>query len=187
EVRQRRNPEPKAPKEIESTIRSRRKPLESRHGRKVGDPLPPKQRTGREALEDDNKRVRITGADRRRLFGAVRSHHAALKHGLPASGFPPQSGGPQSVIWTNVVGVSALGNSLTKTAGDYWGNAGAVSTQAIVSGDGYVELTASETSAWRMCGLSNGDSDQNYPDIDFALYMTNSSQLQIYESGVYRG
>ena len=45
-----------------------------------------------------------------------------------------------------MVGVTATGNSLTKTAATAWGNAGAVSTSQIASGDGYVEFTASETS-----------------------------------------
>src|SRR5437016_4778946 len=43
EARQRKQDKPKAQRAIESTTRSRRKPLESRHGKKVGDPLPPKQ------------------------------------------------------------------------------------------------------------------------------------------------
>jgi YD repeat-containing protein len=42
-------------------------------------------------------------------------------------------GGGQNVSWTNVVGSSASGNNLTKTAADGW-NAGAVSTQTIASG-----------------------------------------------------
>ena len=84
----------------------------------------------------------------------------------------PQGGSAQNVVWTNAVGVSVSGNSLTKTAGDSWANAGAASTQAIASGDGYVEFTASETTTYRMCGLSHGDDDQAYPDIDFAIYPT---------------
>ncbi len=39
---------------------------------------------------------------------------------------PPPPGTP--VVWTSLVGVSASGNSLTKTADIGWGNAGAVST-----------------------------------------------------------
>jgi hypothetical protein len=39
-VKQKHEPEPEAPAPIPSTMRSKRKPLESRHGRKVGDPLP---------------------------------------------------------------------------------------------------------------------------------------------------
>jgi RHS repeat-associated protein len=64
--------------------------------------------------------------------------------------------------------------------------AGAASSQAIVSGDGYVELTASETTTSRMIGLSNGDTNQNYPDIDFAAYL-DSGNLCVYEAGSNRG
>jgi hypothetical protein len=77
----------------------------------------------------------------------------------------------QNVIWTNVVGVSASGNNLTKTAADSWGNAGAVSTQTINSGDGYVEFTASETTTYRLLGLSHTDTNQMYNTIDFAIYL----------------
>jgi len=49
--------------------------------------------------------------------------------------------------------------------------AGAVSTRGIVSMDGYVEVMASETTTHRMIGLSRGDTNQGYPDIDFALYL----------------
>ena len=69
-----------------------------------------------------------------------------------------------------MVGVTVAGNSLTKTAATAWGNAGAVSTSQIASGDGYVEFTASETSTYRMLGLSNGNANASYDDIDFALY-----------------
>ena len=74
------------------------------------------------------------------------------------------------VVWTSAVGVTVTGNSLTKTAATGWGNAGAVSTQQIASGDGYVEFTASETTTYRMLGLSNGNTNASYEDIDFALY-----------------
>jgi len=43
-------------------------------------------------------------------------------------------GGPQAVEWTNAVGVTVSGNSLTKTAANGWGNAGASSLQSIASG-----------------------------------------------------
>ena len=38
-----------------------------------------------------------------------------------------------------------------------------------------------------MCGLSYGDSNQSYTDIDFAIYPHASGSLQVYESGNYRG
>src|SRR5262249_26982979 len=53
--------------------------------------------------------------------------------------------GPQNVVWTNVLGASVSGNTLTKTAATGWANSGASSAQAIVSGDGYVEYTATDT------------------------------------------
>lgn len=44
--------------------------------------------------------------------------------------------GPQNVTWTNAVGVSISGNSLTKTAVDDWSNDRASSTQSLTVGDG---------------------------------------------------
>src|SRR6267142_1761568 len=41
DVQRRRHAAPRAPLQAPSTLRSQRKPLESRHGRRVGDPLPP--------------------------------------------------------------------------------------------------------------------------------------------------
>ena len=85
-----------------------------------------------------------------------------------------------------MVGVTAAGNSLTKTATTAWGNAGAVSTTQIASGDGYVEFTASETTTYRMLGLSNGNTNASYDDIDFALYQY-PGQIQVYENGIFKG
>jgi hypothetical protein len=90
------------------------------------------------------------------------------------------------VVWTSAVGVSVNGNSLTKTAATGW-NAGAASSQSLASGDGYVEITASETNTYRLLGLSNGDSNVDYTDIDFAIYPAVSGQLFVYEKGVGRG
>ena len=91
------------------------------------------------------------------------------------------------VVWTSLVGVNAVGNSLTKTAGTAWGNAGAISAQQLASGDGYVEITASETNTTRFFGLSNGNPGTTYQEIKFALVLVNEGQLWIYESGTYRG
>lgn len=92
-------------------------------------------------------------------------------------------GSTQPVTWTNPVGVTVNGNSLTKNAtGDIW-NAGASSTQSIASGDGYVEFTATEVSAYRMIALSNGDANQSYQELDFAFYLGMNGYLYIYENG----
>lgn len=92
----------------------------------------------------------------------------------------------ENVVWTNAVGVTVSGNNLTRSGNpDAW-NAGAVSTRAIASGNGYVEFTVGEGGTFKMCGLSNGDTDQNYNDIAFAIYPHANGYLQIYESGVWK-
>jgi len=48
-------------------------------------------------------------------------------------------------------------------------------------------VTASETTTYRLVGLSNGDTNQDYKDIDFAIYLYLNGVLQIYEGGVSRG
>jgi hypothetical protein len=98
---------------------------------------------------------------------------------------PPPSG--EAVVWTTVVGVSVSGNSLTKSAATGWGNAGAVSTKTLGSGDGSVEVTASEKTTDRMFGLGKGDSNQHWDDIDFGFYLGGNGTLRVYEAGVLRG
>jgi hypothetical protein len=93
----------------------------------------------------------------------------------------------ENVVWASAIGVSISGNNLTKTATTLWGNAGASSTKAIASGNGYVEFTANSIDSYRMCGLSNGDSDLNFGDIDFALYAGASGKIYVYEKGVFKG
>jgi RHS repeat-associated protein len=93
----------------------------------------------------------------------------------------------QNVTWTNTAGVSANGNSLTKTATTGWGNAGASSTQSIVSGDGYVEVTATEITTARLFGLSHTDADQNWTSINFGIDLDLSGSIYVFESGNNRG
>ncbi|HEX8774170.1 MAG TPA: BACON domain-containing carbohydrate-binding protein [Pyrinomonadaceae bacterium] len=92
-----------------------------------------------------------------------------------------------NVIWTNAVGVSVSGNTLTKTASSIWGNAGASSSQSLTSGDGYMEFTATSNTDARLAGLSKGDTDQNWQDVDFGIDPANNGQVYIYEAGVARG
>src|SRR6266513_1108542 len=52
---------------------------------------------------------------------------------------PPPSGGAEAILWTELVNVTAEGGSLRKTAGcEGCEDAGAVSSQTITSGDGFV-------------------------------------------------
>ena len=78
------------------------------------------------------------------------------------------------------------GSSLTKTGGTGW-NAGAGSTGVIRFGYGYVEFTATETTTYRICGLGNTDSDQNYTDVDFGIIVRSDGSFGVYEAGTHRG
>ena len=91
-----------------------------------------------------------------------------------------------SVTWANAVGVTATTGSLTKTAISEW-NSGAVSIQSLVASDGYVEFTAQETTTWRMLGFGNGDADQGYPDLAYAIELGGTGIVTIWESGTNRG
>ena len=101
------------------------------------------------------------------------------------SATPPSGAVP--VVWTSTAGVTVNGNSLTKTAAVAWGNAGAISTKQIVSGEGYVEFTASETTKSRIAGLSKGNTDSTRTDVDFGIYINYAAPLQVYERGSLRG
>ena len=92
----------------------------------------------------------------------------------------------EDVVWTGAVGVSVSGNQLTKTAGTGWGNAGAASAQDL-SSSGFVEFTALETNTTRAIGLSQGDTNRDYQDIDFALYLGSDGLAYVYEGGTLRG
>jgi hypothetical protein len=58
--------------------------------------------------------------------------------------------------------------------------------QSIASGDGYLELTASETTTQRLIGLSRGNTDTSGADIDFALQFWPGGTVDVRENGVYR-
>jgi hypothetical protein len=99
----------------------------------------------------------------------------------------------QPVVWSRYqpnVSIIGTGNSIKKTSGgDAWGNAGAVSTKALVSGDGYAEFTAASNTYHLFAGLNNGDPDQGYQSIDYAIHLQGTTygwpgDLVIFENGV---
>jgi alpha-tubulin suppressor-like RCC1 family protein len=90
------------------------------------------------------------------------------------------------IVWTSDSGLIVSGSSLQKTAAAGWGNAGAVSTATIASGDGFVEFTTYDTSTFRAIGLSNGNTNTTYTDIDFSIHF-NGTQVYVYEGSNYRG
>lgn len=87
--------------------------------------------------------------------------------------------------WENDTGVAISGSDLTKTANDGWGNAGATTVKS-VPGDGYLEFTTAENNTYKMAGLSNGNADAGFEDIDFAFYLKGDGNLEIYEFGALR-
>jgi hypothetical protein len=101
---------------------------------------------------------------------------------------------PQNVFWLgNTTNVAINGNSLTKNAGSNaaW-DGGAVSSLALVPGDGYVEFEASETTTDRLVGLSYSGAVPNYWGIDFgirqyygSLYIIESNGSNLGPAGTY--
>jgi Big-like domain-containing protein/purple acid phosphatase-like protein len=98
----------------------------------------------------------------------------------------------QNVGWTNGVNVLISGNSLQENCGGC-GNSGALSSQKIGSGNGYVQFTASETTTQRSVGLGAANTDTSRDNISYAISLwdgltsTGSHYVEIYESGIYQG
>lgn len=97
----------------------------------------------------------------------------------------------ENVVWSRFTpNTGVTGNSIMKVSGGVaWGNAGAVSTRAILSGDGYVESTAVSRTYHTIFGLGNGDTNADYTDIDFAIHLQGTidghpGDLKIFENGV---
>jgi alpha-tubulin suppressor-like RCC1 family protein len=93
----------------------------------------------------------------------------------------------EPVVWTNVVGASVSGNTLTKTGGAIGWDAGAASTNVIRDGYGYFEFTKADTTTRVLVGLSNGDSNASWDDVDFSIHPSSDGNVYVYEAGVYRG
>ena len=75
-----------------------------------------------------------------------------------------------AVVWTNLVNATVNGTVLQKTAGwDGADDAGGTSQQELTAGDGYVEFTVDEADTFWLGGLSHGNIDTGYADIDFAF------------------
>ena len=127
------------------------------------------------------------------MSGKHRSH-IAFRYGVPLAcvcasltlGDVPLSGSPttEAVVWTSLVNASANGSTLTATESAV--ASGGVSTQAIMSGDGYMEWTVVEGGTNRAAGLSHGNTDVELSDIDFAVRMNGAGNAEVWESDVYR-
>ena len=93
----------------------------------------------------------------------------------------------QAVLWTNAVNVSIVNGSLQKTAGcDGCDDAGAVSQQALIQGDGFVQFTVGEANTIWAAGFSHGNTDTTYSDIDFAFLFNGGGWAAVFENGIYQ-
>jgi hypothetical protein len=99
----------------------------------------------------------------------------------------------QGVVWTGLVNATVvpLANgtvSLTKTAGcDGCEDAGAVSTQAIVSGDGYAQFTVGEATTYWYAGLTHAILGTKGAGIDFAVLFNGAGSVNVQQNDVYQG
>jgi len=89
------------------------------------------------------------------------------------------------VTWTDLVGVTANGNTITKTTTAYEWDSGAVSVTTF-GGNGGVDFTVSDLYKYVMCGLTDENVDAGYTSIDYAIYPYKGT-LYVFENGVSRG
>jgi len=93
----------------------------------------------------------------------------------------------QAVTWTNTVNISVVNGWLQKTAGcDGCDDAGATSSESLIQGDGFVEFTVGELNTLWAAGLSHGDADTTYADIDFAFRFNGGGWADVLENGIYQ-
>ena len=98
------------------------------------------------------------------------------------------SAADQAVLWTNTVNATVSNGSLQKTAGcDGCDDAGAISQQVLLQGDGFVEFTVGESNTLWAAGFSHGNTDTTYADIDFAFRFNGGGWADVIENGVYQG
>jgi hypothetical protein len=101
---------------------------------------------------------------------------------------PPTSG---PVIWTSLANVQTIGtnsNGLQKSAGcEGCPDAGAYSEQVLTSGDGYVELTAPNTTSDVWIGFTPGSgAGTGHNAIQWAIHLNASGVAEVRENDQYR-
>jgi hypothetical protein len=122
------------------------------------------------------------------LLDDVRIYNTALSTSdvLALSTAATSSGAGEPITWTNLVNVTATGNSLAKTGGcDGCADAGANSLQSIGSIGGYVAFTASEPNTLRILGLTGNVSGTGSNGIKFGIRLQ-AGIAEVREKGVYK-
>jgi hypothetical protein len=112
---------------------------------------------------------------------------ACTSTGTPSTSFqdPRKLPPMKPVAWTNLVNVSATGNSLKKTSATPAYDAGAAATRLLdVTVNGAFEFTATETNTERTAGLATGplpDNDPSDADIAYAVVLRNDGTFSVTE------
>ena len=100
---------------------------------------------------------------------------------------PTASRAQTAITWTNLVNAVVTESGIQKTAGcDGCQDAGA-SSQNQLTTDGYVEFKVGELNTLWMAGLSHGDDNTTYADIDFGFRFNGAGSADVLEGGVYAG
>ena len=91
------------------------------------------------------------------------------------------------ITWTNLVNVAVNGAVAQKTTGCDGCQDGGATSQEQLSADGYVEFTVGELNTMWMAGLSHGNGDTTYSDIDFGFRFNGAGSADVLEDGIYAG
>jgi hypothetical protein len=90
------------------------------------------------------------------------------------------------VTWTSLVNATASDDSLRKTGGCAGcSDAGALSTQKISSGDGFMSFETSDTRTLRFIGLSSGNPGTDPREIAFGIRLQ-AGTAEVREAGLYK-
>ena len=118
---------------------------------------------------------------------------ACTDGGTPLATFVDPRRTPDPVVWRDQIGTSSTDNTLSRTlAPTGMFDAGAVSTQWIVQGDGYVEFSASENDKTHVIGLSElppgctfpcTDSAPGVADITYGISLNVDGNVYVLEGG----
>src|SRR5439155_16796520 len=114
---------------------------------------------------------------------------ACSQHGSPAPAESPQYRDDvvvqKDVTWTQLVNATATGSAITKSGGQpQVDDAGGVSTEAIGSGDGWLDVTVGDPAAFCFEGLERAHADTTGNAIDFA-FRVQGGRADVYELGVW--
>lgn len=129
----------------------------------------------------------LTGLDfiNKRYFVAITASNAA---GTTSYSNPISFSGAVPVVWTDLVNVTAEGNTITKSGTSYLWNADAASLNILPqSANGWVEMEVKNTDWDIMLGLSWVGIHGDYSDINYACHLSRrlgNKTVKIYNNGL---